>query len=483
MSLLALGSWLLASVFCILFFGAFLIVNNQDTIAAIATPSGTGGVGIIRVSGPDTFKITRRIFQPKQTNCSWESHHLYHGDIISADGRTILDEVLVSLMRQPHSFTGEDVLEINCHGSPVIMQAILSQLVQLGCRPAKPGEFSLRAFLNGRIDLSQAEALATLVAARSEKACAIGLAHLKGALGAEIENLRLLLIEALALTEASIDFTEDVAADEVSGILPKIDTLSEHLELLLDSYRTAKVYTEGINVVITGKPNVGKSSLLNTLTGKKRAIVTEIPGTTRDLITGTINISGIPVNLVDTAGIRKPQDVIEKAGIDLVWENLSNADLIIILLDGSKALTKEDTDIFAGISTKNYLVAVNKMDLPPAWEINELQQLPPNSKILKISAKFGMGIDELKNAILTNKGTDKEETTGMVMITNMRHKIALEKALGNIQRAKENIICGMSPELTAFDLREAIDNLDEITGKKINDEILDKIFSGFCIGK
>ena len=455
----------------------------HDTIAAIATPSGTGGVGIIRVSGPAARKIARQIFQPKQVNCSWESHHLYHGDIISTDGQTILDEVLIALMLGPHSFTGEDVLEINCHGNPMIMQAILAQLVQLGCRLAKPGEFSQRAFLNGRLDLSQAEALATLVAARSETACTIGLAHLKGALSAEIESLRLKLIEALALTEASIDFTEDVLAQDTTGILPLLNNLSDRLQLLLDSYRVAKLYTEGLNVFITGKPNVGKSSLLNTLTGKKRAIVTDIPGTTRDFIVGQINIRGIPVNLVDTAGIRKPQNIIEKAGIDLVWENLASADLAIILLDGSNPLTKEDTEIFAGASTKNYLVAINKTDLPSAWEITEFNQQLPDSKILKISAKFGTGIDELKNAIVDNTATDKEEHAGAFMITNMRHKLALEKALGNIQSAKENIVGGMSPEFPAFDLREALDNLDEITGKKIDDEILDKIFSSFCIGK
>lgn len=455
---------------------------RPDTIAAIATPFGTGGVGIIRISGPNAGPIARRIFQPKQVNCCWESHHLYHGDIISADGR-ILDEVLAALMPGPHSFTGEDVLEINCHGSPVIMQAILSQLVQSGCRLARPGEFSQRAFLNGRIDLSQAEALATLVAAQSERACAIGLAHLKGALGIEIGSLRLKLIEALALTEASIDFTEDVLSQDTPGIMPQLDNLSGRLKLLLDSYRVAKLYTEGLNVVITGKPNVGKSSLLNTLTGKKRAIVTDIPGTTRDFIVSQINIHGIPVNLMDTAGIRKPQDIIEKEGIDLVWENLANADLVIILLDGSNTLTKEDTEIFAGTSTKNCLVAINKTDLPSAWEINEIYQLSPDSKILKISAKFGAGIDELKNAIVDNTGIDKEENSGAVMITNMRHKSALEKALGNIGSAKENIVGGMSPEFPGFHLREALDNLDEITGKKIDDGILDKIFSSFCIGK
>lgn len=455
----------------------------HDTIAAIATPSGRGGVGIIRVSGPAAGSIARQIFVPKQQNCSWQSHQLYHGDIISPDSKNILDEVLVALMRGPHSFTGEDVLEINCHGSPLIMQAILSQLVQFGCRLARPGEFSQRAFLNGRMDLSQAEALATLVAAQSEKACAISLAHLKGALGTEIEKLRLKLIDILALTEAAIDFTEDISALDASGILPGIENTIERLQLLLDSYRKAKIYTEGLNVVIAGKPNVGKSSLLNTLTGKKRAIVTDIPGTTRDFITGRIDIRGIPVNLVDTAGIRQPQDIIEQAGIDLVWENLAHADLAIIIFDGSKPLTPEDFAIFSGIATKNCLVAINKTDLPPAWEVNNVDQLSQDCKILKISAKFGMGIDELKEAIVDNTARDKEENAAAVMITSLRHKVALEKALGNIQSAQESIAGGISPEFPAFELRQALDNLDEITGKKIDDAILDKIFSSFCIGK
>jgi tRNA modification GTPase len=459
-------------------------VNNNDTIAAIATPSGTGGVGIIRLSGPQAESIGRRIFQPNQNSCPWESHRLYHGDIVDANSQKILDEVLIAFMRKPHSFTGEDVLEINCHGSPMIMQSILAQLMELGCRPAKPGEFSRRAFFNNRLDLSQAEALATIVAARSEKACTIGLAQLKGTLGKEIENLRLLLIEAMALLEAAVDFTEDVSAEETPDIPPQLEILNERLQLLLDSYLAARAYTEGLNVVITGKPNVGKSSLLNTLTGRKRAIVTDIPGTTRDLITDTINIRGIPVHLVDTAGLRKPQDIIEKEGIDLVWENLATADLVIILVDGSKPLTKEDTDIFTKIEkNNNYIVAINKMDLPSAWEMKEIDRLLPQSKILKISAKFGKGIDELKDAIATFSNPAKEDHENSPMITNMRHKLALEKALAEITKAKDSIIRGMSPEFAAFDLREALDCIDQITGKKINDEILDKIFSSFCIGK
>jgi tRNA modification GTPase len=458
-------------------------VLSQDTIAAIATPFGMAGVGIIRISGPEALKFARRIFQPAHANCPWETHHLYHGDILSADGNTILDEVLISFMRRPHSFTGEDIIEINCHGSPLIIQSILTQLLELGCRLARPGEFSQRAFFNNRLDLSQAEALAAMVAAKSEKAYAIGLAQLKGSLRKEIEALRALVIDALAGLEAAIDFTEDTSHEEIQ-VSPQIDQALERIQLLLSSYRKAKAYTEGINVVITGKPNVGKSSLLNTLTGRKKAIVTDIPGTTRDLITDTINISGIPVNLTDTAGIREPQNIIEKEGINLVWESLTNADVVIILLDGSKPLTNEDKVIIDKNRDGNIIAAINKIDLPSAWEIDAIERLlPQGEKILKISAKFGSGLEELKNTIIDLSGSGDDKNTGSAMITNMRHKLAMEKAHKNIQAAKESIVSGMSPEFAAFDLRETLDNLDEITGKKINDEILDKIFSSFCIGK
>ncbi|OGP90185.1 MAG: tRNA uridine-5-carboxymethylaminomethyl(34) synthesis GTPase MnmE [Deltaproteobacteria bacterium RBG_19FT_COMBO_43_11] len=457
---------------------------RQDTIAAIATPFGTAGIGIIRLSGPQAYEIAQRIFKPAKKKCSWKSHVLYHGDIVSADGKTILDEVLISCMRNPHSFTGEDIIEINCHGSPLIMQTILEQLVNLGCRLADAGEFTQRAFYNNRLDLSQAEALAAMVVAKSSQAYAIGLAQLKGELSQEIENLRLLLIDALALLEANIDFTEDISAEESSKYPPQIDIAAERVQLLLSSYSVAKSYTEGVNVVITGRPNVGKSSLLNKLAGRKKAIVTDIPGTTRDLITDTINIHGIPFNLVDTAGIRKPRNAIEKEGINLVWERLANADLVIIMLDGSKPLTDEDRNIINKNINANIIVTVNKIDLPVLWKMKKIECLvKPETRIIKISAKFGTGLEELKDAVVHLSGCNLDKDTSVVMITNLRHKQALEKTKKNIQAANDGIAEGMSPEFVAFELREALDNLDEITGKKINDDILNKIFSSFCIGK
>lgn len=457
---------------------------RQDTIAAVATPFGLSGVGIIRISGPEALKIARRIFQPSTGICPWESHHLYHGDIVSADGKTILDEVLISYMRKPRSFTGEDVIEINCHGNPVIMQSILAMLHELGCRLARHGEFSQRAFLNNRLDLSQAEALSSMISAKSAKAYAMGLSQLKGSLSREIEDLRLLLIEALALLEAAIDFTEDISEDKIPEMLPQINQALERTQSLLSSYNSARAYAEGINVIITGKPNVGKSSLLNSLTGRKKAIVTDIPGTTRDMITDTINIKGIPVHLMDTAGIREPQNLIEKEGISLVWESLANADIVIVMLDVGKQLTDEDKIIIGKNKSGLIIAAINKIDLPRKWEADALKKLfPAGTKIMEISAKSGNGLEELKNTIIDLFVSSKDEYAGSVMITNLRHKLAIENAFKNIKNARENISHGISAEFAAFDLREAIDCLDEITGRKINDDILDKIFSSFCIGK
>jgi tRNA modification GTPase len=458
-------------------------VLRQDTIAAIATPFGAAGIGIIRISGPQAREIAQRIFKPAKKKCSWKTHVLYHGDIVSADGKNILDEVLISFMRKPHSFTGEDVIEINCHGSPLIMQTILEQLVNLGCRLADPGEFTRRAFYNNRLDLSQAEALAAMVAAKTPQAYVMGLAQLKGELSREIEKLRGLLIDALALLEANIDFTEDISSKESSEIPSQINIAAERVQLLISSYNAVKPYTEGINVVITGKPNVGKSSLLNALAGKKKAIVTDIPGTTRDLIMETIYVNGVPLNLVDTAGIRKPLNAIEKEGIELVWEYLDNADVVIVMLDGSSPITDEDRNIINKNKDANFIVAVNKSDLPVFWEIKTIRgSIGREKKIINISAKFGTGLEELKD-IVVRTGCNLDEATGGAMITNLRHKHSLEKTGKNIQAAKDGILQGMSPEFVAFELREALDNLDEITGKKIDDEILNKIFASFCIGK
>lgn len=455
----------------------------QDTIAALITPWGVSGVGIIRVSGPEALAVGRRIFRPSTGRCSWRSHHLYHGDIVSLDGNAVLDEVLMSFMPQPHSFTGEDVLEINCHGNPVILQAILDQLQQMGCRLARPGEFSERAFLNHRLDLSQAEALAAMISAKSAKACAMGLAQLKGALREKIETLRTLLIEVVAQMEAEIDFAEDLPEEKFPADPPQITAAREKIQSLLSSYQEAKTYFEGIRVVITGKPNVGKSSLLNALLGRKKAIVTDIPGTTRDLITDTVQIEGVPVHFTDTAGIREPRDMIEKEGIELARRHLADADVALIMLDSSTPLTDDDQSLIEQNKSGNVIFAINKTDLPAVWSVEDAKTfLPVDKRIVRISAKFGNGLEELKQAIIALH-TVKEVDTDAVMVINLRHKLALQKALRNIESAAENFKAGLSSEFTVFELRQALDHLDEITGRKITDEILDQIFSSFCIGK
>jgi len=459
-------------------------VLRHDTIAATATPFGISGISIIRISGPEALALARRMFKPSGGTCAWKSHHLYHGDLVSADGQSILDEVLISFMRKPRSFTGEDVIEINCHGNPVVVQSILNNLQELGCRLARPGEFSERAFLNNRLDLSQAEALSTMICAKSAKAYAMGLSQLKGSLSKAIEDLRLLLIESVAFLETSIDFSEDAGHEKNPEMPAQLNQALERIQHLVSSYRSARAYTEGINVIITGKPNVGKSSLLNALTGRKKAIVTDVPGTTRDLITDTIHISGVPVHLMDTAGIREPQNVIEQEGINLVWERLADADVVMVMLDVSKPMTDEDDMMIDKNQSGTLIVVLNKIDLPRAWETKTVEKrFPPETKFLEISVKSGTGLEALKKTVLDLSVREGVGNDGEVVIVNLRHRLALEKAHKNIQNAKENIASGMSEEFAAFDLREALDHLDEITGRKINDEILDKIFSSFCVGK
>jgi len=465
-------------------------MTQTDTITAIATPLGTAGLGIIRVSGPMASEMGQHLFRPHHKNCTWQSHHLYHGDIVAADGATLLDEVLVTLMRKPHSFTGEDVLEISCHGNPLILQTILEQLIILGCRPARPGEFSERAYLNGRMDLSQAEALAAMISAQSSKALKIGLAQMKGSLGREINSIRTMVIDALAGIEAAIDFTEDVSGHETTACPPQIHEAMACINRLLSTYRQGRLFTKGIQITITGKPNVGKSSLLNSLVGRKKAIVTNIPGTTRDLITETIQLDGVNVHLTDTAGIRAPMDAIEKEGIDLVREKLEEADVIVIVLDGSAPLSDEDRQILEENQKhiSRIIIAVNKSDLPPAWETDQLLRQPEaagpmsNNHLLKISAKFGDGLDALKKA-LTGLAGGSESICDDGMITRLRHKLSLEKALDRLMAADQCISAGQSPEFAAFELHEALEALDEITGRRIQDDVLHKIFSSFCIGK
>jgi tRNA modification GTPase len=404
--------------------------------------------------------------------------------VISVTSDKILDEVLITLMKKPRSYTGEDVLEIHCHGSPLILQAILTEVSHAGARLAEPGEFTKRAFLNNRIDLCQAEAVADIITARTKRGLEIALSQRKGDLSRKIEDLRQSLIDILAVLETAIDFTEaEVSGEHPGDILNSIHSILEDLQNLSSTYDEGKLVRKGVSAVITGKSNVGKSSLLNRLLGENRAIVTAIPGTTRDFIEEFISIRGIPVKLTDTAGIRDPDNIIEKEGVDRVWERLSLADVVITLFDGSSPLTTEDYEIIEKNMSRPIIPVINKSDLEHILNDQQFHNLFPRAKPHWISAKTGDGILALKEAIYSTMMGHEQDQLATVIITRIRHKTALEKTAAHLLQARESIAGGLSAEFAAFDIREALGSLGEITGMTSAEEVLDRIFSAFCIGK
>lgn len=458
----------------------------EDTIAAIATPLGAGGIGIVRVSGTKSADISRLLFRSSRKISDFKPHCLYHGDIVSQETGLVIDEVLISLMTKPHSYTGEDTLEINCHGGSVILQMVLSEVVKAGARLAEPGEFTKRAFLNNRLDLSRAEAVFDMITAKTETGLELAISQFKGHLSEKIVTIHSAIVDILAMLEVSIDFSdEDVDVTDTSKISESIQLIVQDLQSLLSTYREGKIYKDGISAVITGRPNVGKSSLLNRLLGEKRAIVTPVPGTTRDFIEETINIGGMPVRLTDTAGIRKPENLIEEEGILLVREKLSSADIVIVVLDGSEALTTEDMNIIEESPTKKLLIVINKTDLPDVLDNKGFTRLLPDDVLppIRISAKFGDGIPALKDSVRSLALSCSVDHSPGHILTNIRHKTAIEKTAIFLSKARDSMLAGISPEFAAFDVREALDCLDEITGKTLNEEVLDRIFSTFCIGK
>ena len=461
-------------------------MTGRDTIAAIATPSGVGGIGLIRISGTAAEGIAKRLFRTARPLDALISRHLYHGEIVALETGTVLDDVLVAFLKGPHTYTGEDTLEISCHGGPLILRTVLAEVVRAGARLAERGEFTKRAFLNGRLDLSQAEAVLDLITAKTPEGLTAAVDRLKGKLSGRIETIRKAIIELLAGIEAAIDFAEDDGVVETSGAgLPELQTVIDDLYSLAATYCRGRIIREGIGVVIAGRPNVGKSSLLNRILGEKRAIVTPIPGTTRDFIEETVNLGGIPVRLTDTAGIRPPENAIEKEGIDLVWERLATADAVLVLLDGSMALTPEDRTLLSQVQAKPMIPVINKSDLPQRLDEALLRGLlsegaPP---VVRISAKYGEGIDRLTAAIHERVLDTPAEETPEAMIADLRHKVALERAAECLIRAKEGLHDGLPSELVALEVREALDSLGEIIGRTTSEEVLDRIFANFCVGK
>jgi tRNA modification GTPase len=453
----------------------------HDTIAAISTPLGEGGIGIIRVSGSQAVVIAEQIFR-KNRNGGLSSHRFYYGTIVEPATGEVLDEVMLVVMRAPRSYTREDVVEIHCHGGYLLVQKVLSLVIGQGARLAQPGEFTQRAFLNGRIDLLQAEAVIDLIRGKTDAALTLAQHQRQGLLSQRIVSVKQDVLYGLALVEAYIDFPEEdlgaAAGEEIGQFVGK--ALAQ-IEALLAGFDEGRVLREGVAVLIAGKPNVGKSSLLNTLLQEQRVIVTSVPGTTRDIIEEIVNINGLPVRMLDTAGIRASEDIVEQEGVRRTIEQIPLADLVLFLLDGSRPFDEEDRQIAETLASHRFLVVANKADLPP------MLQLPASlasAPVLSISTQTGAGIDALREMIFTTflHGTtvDRRE---LVALSQARHRDALLKARGILLGFQINLAAQLSSDLLAVDLHDALRALGEVTGDTTPDEVLDLIFQRFCIGK
>lgn len=459
---------------------------QDDTIAAVATAVGEGSIGIVRVSGPKAMLIARSVFRRPAGKPEQElpSHCASYGHVVDPATGDTVDEALLLPMRAPRSYTREDVVEIHCHGGPVPLRRTLELVLDAGARMAEPGEFTKRAFLNGRLDLSQAEAVMDVIRAKTDASLRMAVGHLSGALSAKVKALRHEILRLIAQLEAAIDFPEedieDLAAQKVSRALAR---LVEDLEALLTTAQTGRILREGMATAIIGKPNVGKSSLLNALLGEKRAIVTDIPGTTRDIIEEYVNIGGIPLKIVDTAGIRDTADIVERIGVERAREAVAEADLILLVLDASAKLTAEDKKVLDLLAGRQAIVLVNKSDLPEAVDMDEVGRLAAGKSIIRVSALEGTGVGELEQAIAGMVYSGKINQAEGAFVTNVRHKHLLSQARERLAEALATAQAGMPPDCIVVDLRSSWEVLGEITGETVGEDILDQIFSQFCIGK
>jgi tRNA modification GTPase len=456
----------------------------DDTITAISSPIGEGGIGIVKMSGPEVLPILRAIFAPGQAQTpahpAWEpvSHHLYHGHVVDPQTREMVDEVLVSYMKAPHTYTRQDVTEINCHGGIVPLRRVLELTLRLGARLANPGEMTLRAFLFGRLDLAQAEAVLDVVRAKTEAGLRAAVEQLGGRLSQRIRLVRAELVKTLAYLEVAIDFPDDEIPERDVGEV--LSQATESLEELLAGADRGLIYRQGVRGAIVGRPNVGKSSLLNRLLRTSRAIVTPIPGTTRDTLEETVNLQGIPLILVDTAGIADSADLVERLGVERSRQALATADLALMVVDASEPLQGFDLQIASLVGTKPTVVVLNKTDLPERAQTDDLLS---GAQQVRISALTGEGLQELEQSIVDLVFSGQIVASDAPLVTNPRHKQALQEALDHTQAALLAVDAGSPIDLLAIDVTAAVDALGEITGETATEDLLEVIFSEFCVGK
>lgn len=443
----------------------------QDTIAAISTPIGEGGIGIVRMSGPDARSIAQNLFDKTLSD-----HRIIYGHILDPESAEIIDEVLVSFMASPHTYTREDIVEINCHGGIVPLQQILALVLKGGARLAEPGEFTLRAFLNGRIDLSQAESVLDIIQSKTHASLRLAVEGLGGRFSEQIRTLRSELLSVLAYLTARIDFPEDEVEEQ--DVIGPVNNAREKLTKLIDSADAGMIYRHGIRTAIVGRPNVGKSSLLNRLLRESRAIVTPIPGTTRDTLEEIVNLKGVPFVLVDTAGIAKSADPIETLGIERSCKAIEHAELVLLVLDTSQPLNEEDTEIIYLMEGKTVLVAANKSDLTTIASLDDLTW-----PVIRISALTGDGINEFESKMVDIALGGKVTSSDAFFVTNIRHKEALQRAANHLAEVQASLEADMPDDFATIDLTAALNALGEITGETVTEDLLDIIFSQFCIGK